>query len=146
MVVVVCLLVETVISMFVFGSTSYATDGALYVLHYYCTSFVLLSCLLSFSDTRLMMWSTPQFPVIYLAKVETSEHSMFLKRGEPTRRLRADSKVLKEGAYWRIRKISWAQRITNVEIAKRTNINNIVGELKGRKWICMGYVLRMSRP
>ena len=45
----------------------------------------------------------------------------------------------------RILKLRWEQRVTNEEISRRTGINNIVLEVKQRRWRWLGHVLRMNR-
>ena len=45
----------------------------------------------------------------------------------------------------RILKIRWEQRVTNEEIRRRTKINNIVEEVKQRRWRWLGHTLRMER-
>ena len=41
--------------------------------------------------------------------------------------------------------IIWEQQLTNNEITERTNINNIVNEVRQRRWRFLGYVLCMDR-
>jgi hypothetical protein len=42
-------------------------------------------------------------------------------------------------------KIRWEQRVTNIEVSRRTGVNNIVLEVKQRRWRWLGYVLRMNK-
>ena len=46
---------------------------------------------------------------------------------------------------WRILRIRWEQRVTNKEISRRTGINNIVEDVKQRRWRWFGHVLRMNK-
>ena len=45
----------------------------------------------------------------------------------------------------RILKVRWEERVSNQEIWRRTNINNIVLEVKKRRWTWLGHVLRMKK-
>ena len=45
----------------------------------------------------------------------------------------------------RILRIRWEQRVTNKEISRRTSINNIVEDVKQRRWRWFGHVLRMNK-
>ena len=45
----------------------------------------------------------------------------------------------------RILRIHWEQRVTNQEVSRRTGINNIVDEVKKRRWRWLGHVLRMNK-
>ena len=45
----------------------------------------------------------------------------------------------------RILRIHWEQHITNKEISRRTGIDNIVDEVKRRRWRWLGHVLRMAK-
>ena len=45
----------------------------------------------------------------------------------------------------RILKVRWEHRVTNVEIAARTGIDNIVDEIKRRRWRWLGHILRMNK-
>jgi len=45
----------------------------------------------------------------------------------------------------RILKLHWQQHVTNREVSKRTGINNIVAEVKQRRWRWLGHILRMGK-
>ena len=45
----------------------------------------------------------------------------------------------------RILKLHWQQHITNMEVSRRTGINNVVAEITQRRWRWLGHVLRMPR-
>ena len=45
----------------------------------------------------------------------------------------------------RILKVRWQERIKNEEIWSRSGFNNIVLEVKHRRWIWLGHVLRMRK-
>ena len=45
----------------------------------------------------------------------------------------------------RILKVHWSQHIPNKEISKRTGINNIIDEVKQRRWRWLGHVMRMNK-
>ena len=45
----------------------------------------------------------------------------------------------------RILRIRWEQRVTNREVSRRTGINNIVEEVRHRRWRWLGHVLRMNK-
>ena len=45
----------------------------------------------------------------------------------------------------RILRVHWQDHISNVEVSRRTGINNIVDEVKRRRWSWMGHALRMDK-
>ena len=45
----------------------------------------------------------------------------------------------------RILKLHWQQHVTNEEVSRRTGINNIVAEVRQRRWRWLGHVLRMPK-
>ena len=45
----------------------------------------------------------------------------------------------------RILRIRWEQCVTNREVSRRTGINNIVEEVRHRRWKWLGHVLRMNK-
>ena len=45
----------------------------------------------------------------------------------------------------RLLHIRWEHRVTNKEVARRTGISGIVGEVKRRRWRWLGHVLRMNK-
>lgn len=46
---------------------------------------------------------------------------------------------------WRTLKITWEQRVTNTEVAKKTGTNNIKDEDSKRRWKWLGYGSRMQK-
>ena len=45
----------------------------------------------------------------------------------------------------RIWKVRWQEKVCNEEIWRRTGVNNIVPEVKRRRWTWLGHVLRMKK-
>ena len=45
----------------------------------------------------------------------------------------------------RILKVRWQEKVCNEEIWRRTGMNNIVLEVKRRRWMWLGHVLRMKK-
>ena len=45
----------------------------------------------------------------------------------------------------RILRVYWQDHISNAEVSRRTGINNIVDEVKRRRWSWLGHALRMDK-